>query len=132
MAKMYLSSIVENGVTNCSHDNVQTIISALQLYFKFNSFTGAIKQIPFSSPHLPSPHTRRKNKCRQKHSLAILWQKMIGKLKILHLTATVDLYKSLNGNFPNFYFHFIAWFLHKIWNRLQAKHCLILVSRYSN
>lgn len=76
---MYLSSTVENGVTNCRHDNVQTtIISALQLSFKFNSVIGAIKQIPFFLP-TPSLSTNKENKCKQKRSLAILWRKMIGK-----------------------------------------------------
>lgn len=103
---MYLSSTVENGVTNCRHDNVQTtIISALQLSFKFNSVTGAIKQIPFFPPHTLPLHKQREQmqtKTFSGHSLT----ENDRKIKILHHTAIADLYKSLNSKLPKFLFPF--------------------------
>lgn len=108
-----------------------------QLSFKFNFIKEVMKLIPFFLSFLffplPSPHTRKKDRCRgRQHPLTMTFtqQKVVGKKTTLNLMTIIYLYISLNSNFPNCNFFF--FFFPKNLNILQATYRLILISKYSN
>lgn len=84
-----------------------------QLSFKFNFIKEVMKLIPFFLSFLffplPSPHTRKKDRCRgRQHPLTMTFtqQKVVGKKTTLNLMTIIYLYISLNSNFPNCNFFF--------------------------